>query len=244
MTLIVGIRCTDGVVIGADGAITVGNIVEPIRKLHLIEQEVIMGVSGPLTLSQFYTDRVKTLWSGQTKPAPSMGLVEIQRRLQSAIFEDAQRAIQLATLLKPLIGDANSYRMADSASLLAVPARCRPELIQCDLTGTALAATDDLPYFAVGSGGALAVPFLAFFRDIFWPDNPPGLSKGILSTVWTLTHAIRVKTWGVAGPIQVAVLSAKDGQLLARELGEAELQAHQQAVSDVERYLSDYLASE
>ena len=89
----------------------------------------------------------------------------------------------------------------------------------------------------------MAVPFLAFLRAIFWPDNPPALSKGILSTVWTLTHAIRVKTWGVADPIQVAVLSAKDGQILARELGEAELQTHQQTVYDVERYLSDYPAS-
>ena len=53
MTLVVGVRCADGVVMGADSAATFGGagtptVTQPVRKLDVIDEEVIvvLGVSG------------------------------------------------------------------------------------------------------------------------------------------------------------------------------------------------------
>ena len=52
MTLIIGVRCSDGVVIGADGAATLGStlggptVMQPVTKLQILEGTIVMGVSG------------------------------------------------------------------------------------------------------------------------------------------------------------------------------------------------------
>lgn len=66
MTLIVGIKCADGVVMGADGAATLGNpvvgqatVTQPVSKLHIVDNRILMGGSGAVGLSQLYLDREK-----------------------------------------------------------------------------------------------------------------------------------------------------------------------------------------
>ena len=52
MTLIIGIKCKDGIVLGADGAATLGamgqrTILQPMKKLEIISSAMVLGVSGP-----------------------------------------------------------------------------------------------------------------------------------------------------------------------------------------------------
>ena len=81
-----------------------------------------MGVAGPVALGQLYCNQGDALWRGQNRPTPNTSLVDIQRQVQGAILQDAQRQIQQATMVKPLVGDAAFNNMANSQSLLAVPA--------------------------------------------------------------------------------------------------------------------------
>src|SRR5690348_9720940 len=69
MTLIVGIRADDGIVVGADGAATYGalgtsTIRQETKKLESIKDSVIIGISGAVGLGQRFTGELKALWDG------------------------------------------------------------------------------------------------------------------------------------------------------------------------------------
>ena len=59
MTLIIGILCDQGVVMAADSAATLvsvdgtSTIQQPVHKLRVFDNRVILGVSGPIGLGQF-----------------------------------------------------------------------------------------------------------------------------------------------------------------------------------------------
>ena len=243
MTLIVGIKCADGVVVGADGAATLGNptfgqqtVLQPVTKLQTISEKIIMGVSGPVGLGQLYCDSVE-----KSSNTLSRGdLPAIQRKLCQAISKDVKQAVESAEIWKQLQGPA-AIHLASTSSLIALTVSGSPELIQCNQTGQAEAATDDLPYVAIGSGQPLADPFLAFLRKVFWANTPPRLAQGILATVWTLTHAIGVAPGGVAFPIQVMTLTKNaDGKSLVESLADDDLQVHQESVAAAEQYLASF----
>lgn len=64
MTILVGVLCSDGVVIGADSAATFGNrgirtIEQPYKKLNLIGSNVIVTFSGEIGLGQRFIEIVR-----------------------------------------------------------------------------------------------------------------------------------------------------------------------------------------
>lgn len=251
MTLIIGIKCSDGVVIGADGAATFGNslgqrtVIQPVTKLQVIQNRIIMGVSGQVGLSQLYCDRVESLWR-ENKLGREVRFPDVMRLVQEAIYRDAQVAISGAVASVSLLGNAAAAQLAITSSLIALPVggvNGRPELLQCNHMGSAEAATSDLPYAAIGSGQPLADPFLAFLRHIFWNDKLPKVADGVFATVWTLLHAIRVTPGGLSEPIQVATLAYKGRELFATELTPEQLQEHRQHVDEAERYLARFRES-
>jgi 20S proteasome alpha/beta subunit len=250
MTLIIGVKCSDGVVIGADGAATFGNplgqrtIIQPMAKLQVIQSCIVMGVSGQVGLSQLYCDRVEALWRDK-KLGMQVSLADVMRLLHGAIYQDAQAAIAGAAASVPFLGNNAAAALAVTASIIALPVggnTGRPELIQCNHLGMAEVATNDLPYVAIGSGQALADPFLAFLRHIFWPGSLPKLADGVFATVWTLLHAIRVTPGGVAEPIQVATLAYKGHgrELFAAEISTDHLQELRQHIQEAESYLANF----
>ena len=71
MTLIIGIKCSDGVVLGADGAATFGSlgretIRQPVtRKLEILGGRIVVGVSGPAGLGQRFRGEIEALWDNR-----------------------------------------------------------------------------------------------------------------------------------------------------------------------------------
>jgi hypothetical protein len=251
MTLIIGVKCSDGGVIGADGAATFGNtlgqrtVIQPVTKLQVIQDKIVMGVSGPVGLSQLYCDRVEALWRDK-RLGIQVSLADVMRLLHGAISEDAQKAISAATASVPFLGSNLAAQLAITASIIALPVggiMGRAELIQCNHIGMAEAATRDLPYVAIGSGQPLADPFLAFQRHIFWPNSLPKLAEGVFAAVWTLLHAIRVSPGGLSEPIQIATLAKKGNELFASELTPEQLEGHRQNVDEAERHLARFRES-
>lgn len=64
MTAIVGILCKDGIVIGTDSsatfsASTTSTIEQPVKKISIIENRVIVAGSGQIGLDQRFCDVVK-----------------------------------------------------------------------------------------------------------------------------------------------------------------------------------------
>ena len=249
MTLIVGIKCTEGVVVGSDGAATLGNatgtrtVIQPANKLHILQGRIIMGVSGQVGLSQLYCDRVESLWKDK-KLGIGVTLPQVQRELCRAIQQDAIPAIQRAKESIPFLGQGGAFALASTKSLVTLPvggSTGRPELIQCEHDGQAEAATEDLPYVAIGSGQPIADPHLALLRRVFWPDKLPNVADGIFAVMWTLLHAIQVNPGGFAEPIQLAVLERSKGrELRGRELSRQAVAEHRQHVKDAEEHLRSF----
>lgn len=241
MTLIIGILCSDGVVVASDGAATLGSlgnqtVRQEVRKLDVIADKIVVGVSGPVGLGQKIKETVgeqyeNRVFSSKTPLEASSLISEGMRKHIIPLLQTAQ------VVPGPLQGLAQQSYI--SSSVVAMIVKGNPELFQFDFQAASEQATEDIPFIAVGSGQQLADPFLAFLRRIFWKDHLPTLNEGIFAALWTLQHAVAVNTGGVSDPIQVAILTGEDGGS-ARELEATELEEHYQSIHAAEAKLSAY----
>jgi hypothetical protein len=244
MTLIVGILCQDSsVVIGSDGAATLdafGHLTtkQPVKKLSLFHNCMIVGVSGSVGLSQRISAIFTKLYDDKklSNKKPVEAMVTIRER----IWEDCLKSeIQIAADAQKVFGQL-ATRDCSCSCIAAVTAAKQNCLIQFDQQGHPTLATEHLPFVAIGSGQQTADPFLAFLRHIYWPDRLPKLSEGIFAAFWTIHHAIRTSPGGIAEPKQFAVLEMKGGNPACRELVANEILSIEEAVTSAENYLKDF----
>lgn len=242
MTLIVGIKCSDGVVMGADSVATLGpailgqpTVTQTAAKLRLVDDAVIVGVSGPLGLAQLFGERIDHAWRKMDLGHAKMTMPDAQRRIRDGLLIDIGPSVTVAKA-------AGLPAMALTDTLVALPIggiKGEHGLIYCDNIGTP-EAMDDIPFAAIGSGQSLADPFLAFLRRVFWPDKLPTLADGVFAAVWTLQQAIAVTPGGIGGPIQMATLSKKDGKLSAELMPSDVLGEHLENIKRAEQYLAAF----
>lgn len=247
MTLIVAVLCEDGIVVGADGAATLGvpgqmTVRQPVRKLSIIEDRIIIGTSGPVGLGQRLADELASIWKSREllskSPEAAMGHLRVK------FFNHISVEMQAASMARNVIGSA-ANASAVSQTILALPIGKRLCLIQFDQQGAPELATTDLPFIAIGSGQPIADPFLAFLRRVLWrhgckaADPLPQLGDGITGALWTLQHAILTNPGGVSDPIQMVILRKDGGDYSARELADAELAEHKQAIAALEGKIGD-----
>jgi 20S proteasome alpha/beta subunit len=247
MTLIVGVRCQNGIVMGADGAATLGALGQrtarqTTQKLEVIAGSAIIGVSGPVGLQQRFADEVQKLWDarafvGQVTGAAAM--VKVSEILRKHILPE----LQAATLAAPVVGHQVCQTSAISQTMLAIPIGGKTHLFQFDQQGAPEEASDNLPFVAIGSGQSLADPFLAFIRRVIWKDETPNLNRGIFAALWCLHHAIQTNPGGISEPMQIAVLERVDDGWRSRVLPEAEQEEHFRGIADVEKHLANYFTA-
>ncbi|MFC1846936.1 hypothetical protein ACFLYS_02635 [Chloroflexota bacterium] len=240
MTVVIGIKCSEGIVMGADGAATLGamgvrTIVQPTAKLRIIGDNGIFGFSGQVGLSQLFFDRATSVCARlRTDGAP-----EVCRKLRDAFLEDTRVAMQTASLARTVVGGIAAENVSNT-TLIALAIQGRPELIQFDYQCQPEMTTIDLPFVSIGCGEPLADPFLAFIRSIFWEKRLPTAAEGRFAVMWALTHAIRTAPAGIGEPIQMATLEKIRGSFAARILSEDELQEHREAISKIEEHIKTF----
>lgn len=242
MTLIVGIKCSDGIVVGADGAATLGEmgqrtVQQPVRKLSILSHKVIIGVSGKVGLGQRIIERVGDLYSEGKLAGKKSGAA--MSLLRAAIWPDISGELQAAREAQQVVGQI-ALASAISHTIVALPLDRQFSLIYFNQQAAPEEATEDLPFIAIGSGQPTADPFLAFIKRIFWPTGLPSLEMGIFSTFWTLQHSIETNPGGVANPKQIMVLEKDGKDFKARELADEEVEEHYEAVSAAESTLKDF----
>ena len=237
MTLIVGIKAREGVVLGADGAATLGNVSsstirQPVKKLNIVGSSAAVGVSGYVGLGQRIIAEIEDLW--QSKELRSKNSSEAMSLLRKRLWEHIGVELQVAGVAQQALG-RSALDSAIAHTVVALPCKGKVCLFQFDPQGAPEEATEDLPFIAVGSGQAIADPFLAFLRHIFWSNRLPSLSEGVFATLWTLQHAIQTSPGGVSEPIQIVVVKrGKKSEIEARELGSEELEDHSVAIAHLE----------
>jgi ATP-dependent protease HslVU (ClpYQ) peptidase subunit len=242
LTLIVGVRCEDGVVMGADSAATLSALGQPtVRqqydKVEIIGDKVLVAVSGPVGLGQRLVGELANAWTNKKLTGESWEVMTTLRRLFMPHLEDEFKAAQVA---QPVVG-ALARESVLSHTLAAMPVKKEPRLFQFDHQGAPEEAKEKLPFVCIGSGQYLADPFMAFIAELFWQKGKfPSLPDGVFATVWTIEHAISVAPGGIAGPVQVHILAKDDSDWMARRLEDSDLQEHYQAIADARSALQRF----
>jgi 20S proteasome alpha/beta subunit len=239
VTLIVGVLCSDGVVLAADSAVTLGSsgnhstIRQSARKLTIFDRCGVIGVSGPVGLSQRFGAEVEEIWRRKVLSGkqPVEVLPIVGERLKVHIVPE----LQAAQYLRGVTGDVTS---ALSTTVLAIPVAKKPRLFSFDNQGAGEMASEDVPFVAIGSGQPIADPFLAFLKRVFWKSAAPTIADGIFAATWVLDHAIETNPGGVAAPVQIVVLRGSD--CLATELKEDDLMEVRQSINIAEQRLATF----
>ena len=232
MTILVGLRCQEGVVIGSDSSATfttpsIHTIEQPAKKVTIIENKVIVAGAGQVGLGQRFNAVVEKAWSEKFFSGTNTTPLEIAKRLSAAGINDFVET---------------SAPKGEYGALVAFP--CGKKFCLCEFAIKDFQPElkdENIWYVSMGSGQTIADPFLGLLRRTFWKDSPPKLNEGIFAVTWTLEHAIELNPGGIKGPSQIAVMSANEsGDLLARLLDDAELGEHIDNVHGAEEYLGKY----
>lgn len=219
MTAVVGIHCTDGVVLGTDSATTFvkgqeqqRTIEQPADKLHVVDTRVIVAGMGAVGLGQRFISVVQETCEEEFYRDPDLDGLDVAQSLSRAGLKDLQHT----TAPKGLYG-----------ALVAFP--CRHDLYLCELDldhfQPEMKRLDGIWYVSMGSAQHITDSFLGFIRDVFWHEGPPNVNQGQFAVTWTLDQAVALNPGGVKAPIYVGVLEedAERGWPRARELDDDEL---------------------
>ncbi len=239
MTLIVGILCSDGVVLAADGAATYAvmgqqTVQQPMKKLQLRGGNLIVGVSGPGSLAQRFTGEIERLWAAEQQNLAGQAPDQVGVRIRQVIVPHILQEMQMAQVAMGVVGQV-ARANALSGTLVALTLAAGHQLFQFDQQGSPEYATAHSPFLSVRRGPLTPDPFLAFIRRLFWPDRQPTLQEGLFAAHWTVRHGITTSPGGIAEPIQIATL--QNGTV--RELTEAEIDEQETAIGKTEAALRE-----
>ena len=235
MTAIVGIRCKDGVVIGADSSATFGdgggrNTIEQStrKKIEIIGDSIIIAGTGAVGHMQRFSAVIQQCWDQKALMGKSE--IEIGKMLSSAGIRDFDQTHTMNRLI--------------FSAMVAYPANDQPSL--CEFPGMQgmfqpeIKKVDDLWFSSAGSGQSITDPFLALLRKVYWRDEAPALQGGIFTALWALQHACEVNPGGINEPVTIAVLAREKGKLRARMLDDAELAEHRNMVAEATMHMATF----
>lgn len=243
MTLIVAIKCADGIALGADSAATYVTALgqqstikqQTSKKLDIIGADVVFGLSGPVGLGQSYKDDIASFVSTKANRAPWKSIGQAKKYFTDAMWKHAEPAWDRAKVVAQTTGAQIAMQDCAAQTVAAFPVGDEPCLVQFTHQCQPEEATTGLPFLSIGSGQPVADPFLAFIRRVFWPQQLPSLNDGILATLWTITHTIQAQPGGVALPIRIVTLKKNEkNKWRAEELSEGELGEHRQMMELME----------
>jgi 20S proteasome alpha/beta subunit len=243
MTVLVGILCDDGVVIGSDSTMTFGagphiRTIEQSNavKVHIIGNKLITATTGSVGLSQRYVEILKAMSNG--------GKLNQAKVMEQATFIAEEVAKDFRRTTSALQMQANHGW--GLGALLGMAVNGNPELFEYDHIGFQPERKGDKDaegkcrttrIVSMGSGQTLADPFLGFISGVFWKDDAPRLVDAKLAVVWTLQHTITLNTGGIGGEVQLAVLEKINNQWTAHMADTGEIQ---EQIADLEKHIGSY----
>ena len=236
MTAVVGILCSDGVVVGTDSSITMAagtfrTIEQSMEKLAVIDGQVIIAGTGAVGHGQRFRNVIENKWRNGQFAEGHDGAI------QTSV--DTCRNISRATLADFA---QTSTQPGAYGALLAAPVGRQPILCEFSVIGfQPTLSTEQMWFCSMGSTQPITDPFLALMREIFWQTGQPTVQEATLAVTWTLDHAIAVNPGGVNGPARIAVLETHQNDFKARLLLDEDLSEHRSWIEDAKQQLSERL---
>jgi hypothetical protein len=232
VTILVGVRCTDGVVIGADSVATSAMGPQPLvqlpsnDKIRIFGGRVIVAATGAVGLSQRLMGHVER----------AIGNKALEKPLHECTGEISAR----------FVGDCNATGVPrhqqvglQFGALMAAVIQGEPRLIEygtVDFQGEV--KQDQLFFVSMGSGQVLADPFLAFVVRVLWKGTIPTVDQAKFGVYWTLSHTIRFAAGGVGGPIRMAALRKVGTSWSAVKIDDD--QEAEQFITDIETHIAEF----
>jgi len=242
VTLIVGILCRDGVVMASDSAATYASVGRPtigqqaVKKIQRLNDHVLFASSGAVGMGQMICDRINTLWTNK-----QLGGDKTQDGVMAVLAGNVGQVVapflQSGRVQQQITGDASA---SICTSMLALPIKNVATLMTFDVNGAPERATKETPFVALGSGQAIADPFLALIRRLLWETAEPTVAEGRLAAVWAIDHVSRTHPGGVGGNVQLATLSSEQGKMPTVQVIE-DPSEHLKQVSEAETALVNHL---
>lgn len=240
MTVLVGILCKDGVIVGSDSVATFDDgaqrtIEQEIPKIDIIADRIIVASTGAGGLGQRFRNIVrqqseKKLFNKNNSP------FDIIKTLSRLAIED---------FLFTHVGipeKSGVFSKSGYGALVAFPRGTKFDLCEFPISNFQPELKDEkIWYVSMGSGQKITDPFLGFIRDVFWEEGKPSLRDGKFAAVWALQQAIDLNTGGIGGPIQLAeLIFDKKGNSVARILDEKDIDEHKQSIESAKKALKNY----
>jgi hypothetical protein len=229
MTVIVGLRCSDGVVVGADSSATFGphammkTIEQAVQKVFVIEDRYIFAGTGEVGLAQRFEAVLKK--------------AHLEKRLRGSHIEVGK---EICRASREDFG-STGVEKGHFGALVAFPVNKETHLCEFAITDMQPEWKGGKMWFSsMGSGQAITDPFLGLLRKVFFKETAPNVTEGIFATMWALQHAIELNPGGINGPAQIGVLLNENGSCRARLLEDSELQEHIANVGAAESHLAKY----
>lgn len=233
MTVLVGVRCKNGIVLGADGIATSANGHMPTIRLHypakMIEvgSRVLVATTGSVGLAQRFNSIVKKAYDDKSFQKSGN---ECSKALARSTCQDFDQSGTPRTV-------SNGYGFA---ALVAAEFSDDIHLVEFGVTDFQPEfKKPPLHFVSMGSGQSLADPFLAFVNRVLWKNAPPDVSQGLLGVYWVLQHTCEFAHAGVGEPITVGVIRKDAGRWSAALLEQDELGQLAQHVGAIESRISE-----
>lgn len=213
MTLIVGIQCSDGVVLASDSAATFGDGrastigQQEVKKVRVLSNSVLYSSTGAVGMSQLIAADFEAGWA-QNRYKNLSTPEEMMNAVGLRISEIVMPYLKSAALTHPFVQNAGTSLCK---TMFAIPVKQKPHLFQFDFNGSPEMSSNELPFVALGSGQPIADPFLALLKRLLWNRTAPTLPEGKLVAAWTIQHCAQTNPGGVGGEVQLATLT-KDGK--------------------------------
>jgi 20S proteasome alpha/beta subunit len=232
VTLLVGVLCADGVVLGADSGATSGalgqqHVMVPMSKVEVVRDSGLIAVSGPVGLGQRLTGEFERMLKAGLPGLP----YKVMTDLRDVFWKQMKPEWEAANVAHGSIGNA-AIASVLSTTLLAMNVGGAAHLFCFDQQGAPEEITAKMPVVSAGSGQHNADVFLAFLRGVYWDDGrAPTLDEGVFTALWALEQCIQISPGSLQGPARIFTLVLEAGKPVARQVPEAELQEHRQAIA-------------
>ena len=245
MTVIIGILCEDGVVIGSDTVSTLAaapghTTIEQQNaiKIEVIGGKAIIATTGAVGLAQRFKRVMKTVVSNNILDGAD--IYDIGIKISGTTIENF-RLTASAQQQHP------NYGWGLGALVAFKGPGGEPKLFEFDpfqFHPELKADTDPnrgdrtIRFATMGSGQTIADPLLGFIYKIFWPNGEiPKLADAKLAVAWTLQTTIDLNTGGVGGEPKLAVLEKDNNKWVAQHIQAGEVM---QKVKELEDHIAAF----
>ena len=248
MTLIIGVRCGDGVVIGSDSVSTYASpdgqrTIEQDTgtKIRILQNSVLYASAGAVGLGQDVLRSLDSNWKTITR-RPRYHTVKggIADRIAGEINAYARRMEETLVVANR---EQQYVTKLGIGFIVALPISDQFHLLTFDAHGNPEEYTSRMPIVTIGSGQAQADPFLAFVKRVAWNDQrPETVKQGIVGVLWTLRYVMaRNSALGVGGQMSIGVLETANNDWRASVLVGDRLSLYVDAINDTEQAIFERL---